>query len=213
MICGIDEAGRGSLIGPMVICIIYARSEDIDYLKFLGVRDSKTLTKHKRRALFKKISERFNYRIIKIEPEEIDLYVERYSINFLEVKKISEILNIDRPKEIYIDSFYNNPKLLEDKLRASLKYECKIISENKAEEKYPIVAAASIVAKVIRDNEIENLKRIYGDFGSGYPSDKRTLKFILEYYSKNGFVPKIVRKSWKTIGRIFQKNLLEYFTS
>ncbi len=75
MICGIDEAGRGSLIGPLIICIIYLEEHEEDYLKKLRVRDSKKVTKIRRKILFKNISKRFKYDIIKLEPKKIDEYV------------------------------------------------------------------------------------------------------------------------------------------
>ncbi len=208
MICGIDEAGRGSLIGPMIICIIYLEKKDLNILDKIGVKDSKKLTKHKRRAIFSILSKRFKYRIIKIEPEEIDLYVWKSSINELEIKKISEVLNEDKPEEIYIDSFYNNPRILEVELKRRLKYNCKIVSEIRADQRYPIVSAASIIAKVIRDYEIETLKKLYGDFGSGYPSDKKTIEYIKRCI-ESGNLPEIVRKSWRTVSNYMQKSLIK----
>ena len=73
---------------------------------------------------------------------------------------------------------------------------------HKADSKIPVVAAASIIAKQTRENEIEELKNKIGDFGSGYPSDERTIKFLKSYFNDNLKWPSGTRKSWKTIERI-----------
>jgi len=82
---------------------------------------------------------------------------------------------------------------------------------HKADELYPIVSAASIIAKVERDSEIEKLKKSFGDFGSGYASDERTIKFLNEYLRKYKKFPPFVRKSWKTLNRIQQQSLEEFW--
>ncbi|MCI4436683.1 MAG: ribonuclease HII, partial [Ignisphaera sp.] len=84
------------------------------------------------------------------------------------------------------------------------------------DSKYIAVSAASIVAKVLRDWHIDQLKKVYGDIGSGYPSDKKTVEWLQNYYKEFGELPSVVRKSWKTIERILgisakkQKSLVEY---
>ena len=78
----------------------------------------------------------------------------------------------------------------------------RIISEHYADETYPLVSAASIMAKVRRDSEIQKLKDIYGDFGSGYPSDPRTRDFLRRLLSGGEEVPPIVRRTWKTLQRL-----------
>ena len=90
-----------------------------------------------------------------------------------------------------------------------------VVAEHKADEKYPIVSAASIIAKVTRDGIIESYKEEYGEIGSGYPSDPKTINFLKRYVEEFGELPKIARKSWKTSKRILeenkkQKNLLDY---
>ena len=77
-----------------------------------------------------------------------------------------------------------------------------IVAENYADKNYPVVSAASILAKVTRDAEIKKLHKKYGFFGSGYPGDERTIKF-LEKLDKEEY-SKIVRLKWAT-----SKNILE----
>jgi len=82
---------------------------------------------------------------------------------------------------------------------------------HKADAKIPVVAAASIIAKETREMEIEKIKDEIGDFGSGYPSDKRTIKFLESFYADNGKWPKGTRKSWKTLERIHPVRTLKEF--
>ena len=84
-----------------------------------------------------------------------------------------------------------------------------IISEHKADDKYVEVGAASILAKVMRDREIEKLKEIYGEIGSGYPADELTKKFIQKASRENNF-PECVRLSWNTVSKSKQTSLFEF---
>lgn len=200
MILGIDEAGRGPVIGPMVIAGLCFFEEDLLKLKKLGVKDSKLLHASTRKRLFNEIlSIAKNYKIIKIEAKEIDEAVlSKLKITGLEAKYMAEIINELKPTIAYIDSPMNNTEKFKSLLKEYLKISVEIICEIKADLKYPQVSAASIIAKVIRDEEIENLKKQYGDFGSGYPSDPRTSEFIKSLLEK-GELPSYVRKSWKSI--------------
>jgi len=195
--CGIDEAGRGPVIGPMVIACVCFDEEGIERLKELDVKDSKQLTHRKREFLEGKIKEIALKCIIKkISPVEIDETRKKISLNDIEAKKISEIIeSMDiAPSIIYIDSPENIQENFTKKILKFSKKNVRIISEHFADSKYIEVSAASIIAKVERDREIENLKKNYGDFGSGYPSDPKTIEFL-----KNHKIPReIIRKSWNT---------------
>lgn len=211
---GIDEAGRGPVIGPLVMSCIVLDNESLESLKILGVKDSKKLTPLKRKHLFKNIANISHEIIVKIiDPLEIDDAVYGRTVrnlNELEAKSIAEMISFLKTpvSKIFIDAPDQNTdrfKLLIKKHFPRLgKYA--IVAKNKADIKYPIVSAASIVSKVIRDTLIAKLKREYGDFGSGYPSDIKTRKFLLEWYRKYGTFPPIVRKSWKTLENIIREN-------
>jgi len=83
----------------------------------------------------------------------------------------------------------------------------KVVSEHKADVKYPVVSASSIISKVTRDMEIRKLCKTSGiDFGSGYPSDFKTIDAVRKNIG-NAYVEKNIRKYWKTIGRIKQTKL------
>ncbi len=208
MICGIDEAGRGCVIGPLVIACVCI--EDNDEINNFKLKDSKKLRKSVREKIFDEISDKIKYKVEIIPPREIDLAVERKKLNFLEIEKICNLLEHFKPKIVYIDSPIVNTKKFVKEIKNRINLECKIIAENKADERYPIVSAASIIAKVIRDREIEKLKERYGDFGSGYPSDPRTVAFLREHYMNKRRLPDFVRKSWKTITKI-KNTTLEQF--
>jgi len=201
---GIDEAGRGPVIGPMVMAI--AVIDDMDKLKNIGVRDSKELSPQGRSRLLNVLRSILTYMDYEvIEPETIDRYVYLNALNKLEaevaVKLIGRALRIVNLVRVYIDSPDPNAKRYGDLIRRSVG-SVEVISMNKADKLIPIVSAASIIAKVTRDSIIEELHREYGDFGSGYPSDPRTIGFLRNWVREHGDLPPIVRRSWSTIRRL-----------
>lgn len=212
LIGGIDEAGRGPVIGPLIIALVVFRDTYAEFLRDLGVKDSKLLTPQKRLFLFKAILDLSKTVLVAILPPNIiDRWVSKNLLNRLEAKVISELISRLPPKfRIYIDA-PSSPKSFLSYLYEFLPrhYHQKLIVENKADKKYIVVSAASIIAKVIRDMQIKRIKNILGlDFGSGYPSDPKTkdsLGTILK------IAPKIVRKTWLPVKKILNKTLLDYF--
>ena len=202
-LAGIDEAGRGPVIGPMVIAAVVVEESKLPQLEGLGVRDSKKLTPGRRERLFKEIIRRVDdYAIIIVSPEEIDS--RGRTLNELEVEKFVQALNSlkVKPDVVYIDAADVKEKRFGEEIKAGLSFETEVIAEHKADEKFMPVSAASIIAKVTRDREIEKLKEEYGEIGSGYPSDPRTRTFLESYYREHGEFPPIVRRSWKTLRKI-----------
>ena len=195
MILGIDEAGRGAVIGPMVIAGVLV--EDQSDLVEIGVRDSKELSPEQRKELYSQIlSTVKDFVVIKLPAFKIDEMRKRYSLNYIETIKMAEIINILKPSRVFVDCPYTSPTRFISELQALLKHSPEVIAEHKADSKYPVVAAASIIAKVERDREIEMLKEKLGmDFGVGYPHDPRTVE-LLKKLSPN--YPEFVRKSWLT---------------
>ena len=201
MILGIDEAGRGCIIGNMFVAGVVCKDKILNKLRALGVRDSKTLTKEQRKRLFNIITKLISkYYIVEVTPSEID----RINLNMLVYNAITSIVSRAileyRIEKIYIDQVGTKNKLLH--VVRNTGFDGEVIIESKADRKYVIVSAASIIAKVLRDNHIEKLKRNYGDLGSGYPSDPKTLAWLKEYYNSHGFLPDIVRKTWSTLKNI-----------
>ncbi|WP_297498564.1 ribonuclease HII [Thermococcus sp.] len=205
-VAGIDEAGRGPVIGPMVIATAVFDDSKLPELKALGVRDSKRLRAKRREKLFGKIVKLADdYVILTVSSEEID---SRWgTMNELEVEKFSEVLNglKVKPDVVYIDSADVEEARFGEKIRKRLGFEVKVIAEHRADDKFLPVSAASILAKVERDRAIEELKKEYGEIGSGYPSDPRTRAFLESYYREHNAFPPIVRKSWKTLRKIEEK--------
>ncbi len=197
LICGIEEAGRGPVIGPLVMSGVVIEKEDEDKLKAIGVKDSKLLSPTQRRSLFKKIVKIAKaYEIIQIWPAEIDGREKlNLNLNQLEAVKTANLINLLKPDEAYIDCPSNNIELYRNFLKKYLKdKKIKLILEHKADVTYPVVSAASILAKVTRDAEIEKIKKEIGvDFGSGYPSDPKTQEFLKTSWNK---YPELFRKSW-----------------
>ena len=217
--CGIDEAGRGPVLGPMVLCGVCYFNTNLNFLTKIGVKDSKKLSPKKRKELAEIIKRNcHSHKIIIVDAEEIDNREElKISLNKLEELKIAEIINLLRPDEIYIDAVDVNEKRFGISIQNLLHYKPKkIISRHKGDELYPIVSAASIIAKEKRDAIIEELKGEYGDFGSGYPSDRKTIEYLQNWAKKNKKFPHFTRKTWDTAKKIFNdevfnKKITEYF--
>ncbi|MEK6974042.1 MAG: ribonuclease HII [Nanoarchaeota archaeon] len=198
LICGIDDAGRGPVIGPMIIAGIIIEEREIEKLKEIGVKDSKLLSPKQREEIYKKIIKLVkDYKIIKIPPKEIDAAIlsGRTNLNWLEADHMAEIINYLKPEKTIVDCPSNNiskfSRYMESKINVNTSLKC----DHKAERFYP-VGAASILAKVTRDGEIEKIqKMIPYELGSGYPSDPITKKFLKEHGDK---YPDIFRKTWST---------------
>jgi len=210
VICGIDEAGRGPVLGPMVICGVCFFEAELKLLVDIGVKDSKKLSPKKRTELAKIIKDKcISYKVIVVTAQEIDAREKnRITLNRLEEIKMAEIIEALKPHIIYIDAADVNEVRFGKSIQKLLKYSpTKIISKHKADDLYPIVSASSIIAKDARDSIIEELKKNYGDFGSGYPSDKRSIKFLREWIKEKKKAPLIARKSWETTKKIIREEV------
>jgi ribonuclease HII len=201
MICGVDEAGRGPVIGPMVVAGLALTSES--QLEGLNVRDSKKCTPKRREKLAAELKEFATFEAIIIPAADIDAMRERMTMNQIEIKLFASVLAKIKPSLAYVDSADVDEKRFAKDIVNELGFDLKIISKHGADEIYPIVSAASIIAKTTRDFEITKIKKILGaDMGSGYPSDKTTIAFLERWIEKNGTPPPHTRHSWKTTQRI-----------
>lgn len=205
LICGIDEAGRGSVIGPLVIAGISIKNSNIKKLEDIGVKDSKALTKNKRNFLFTQILDLSEFVCIyKIDCKTIDENVYQRKLNKLEGIIMSSIIKYLSADIAYVDSCDINIDRYTDYLKSKLtiKNNSSVIAMHKADKINPVVSAASIIAKVIRDREIQILEEIFQNVGSGYPSDKKTMYFIKNWIKEYNEIPNFVRKSWRPIREI-----------
>jgi len=207
LIVGVDEAGRGCVIGPLVIAGYLIKEEKLPLLLKLGVKDSKKLSPKKRENIIseiKTIAEK--YTTINVEPNEIDKVVESkrklHKLNRLEAKTMAQIIEKLKPDKAFVDAADVNENRFKQHIQEYLTIDPQIVSKHKADEIFPVVSAASIIAKVNRDNEIKKLRSKYGDFGSGYLSDKKTTSFLKNWIENNSDYPSCVRKSWKPAKRI-----------
>ena len=198
LVSGIDEAGRGSLLGPLVIAGVSIQHTKIKNLTSMGIRDSKKLSPRKREFLYKKIIEQVDdFAIARIYPRIIDSSVRKHKLNFLEARYMAKVISKLNPAVAYVDSCDVNPKRFGKEIRR-LSHVSKIRSYHKADNKFVVVSAASIIAKVTRDKAISRLQKEH-DLGSGYPSDSKTMDFVSDYVSNGKEIPSFVRKSWKPI--------------
>jgi ribonuclease HII len=201
IIGGVDEAGRGSVIGPLVVAGIGIEKRGVSQLYNLGIRDSKTLTPLARENFFAHIVKLSNSLCIyKIDCHEVDDYVFFNGLNELEAKAMAEVINNIDADRIYVDSCDVNLERYKDSIKKYVRtLKPSIYCLHHADSLNVVVSAASIVAKVIRDNEVRRIRKIYHDIGSGYPSDKKTMYFIKKWVARYKSAPNFVRKSWRPL--------------
>ena len=213
MICGVDEAGKGSVLGPMVIAGVGVRSADA--FSDLEVNDSKMLTPAKREQLYPLIRKRCRVATIVIPAPEIDSIRREMTMNACVARAHGEVIRRLSPTVAYIDACDVNTSRYAKEVKIHIGFPCKLVSEHHADQTYPVVSAASIVAKVTRDREVRKLARTYGDIGSGYPSDPVTITYLNAYIETHKVPPPIARTSWKTVSAILnmraQSRLSEFF--
>jgi ribonuclease HII len=197
---GVDEAGRGAVIGPLVVAGVSADRETLKKMEKMGLRDSKELSPKRREKLAKEIEKvARDVVIIKVDPCRIDSYRNSgINLNRIEGMKFVDVLNLLQPHLAYIDAPENNLNRFKGYLRKETGRSIDLVVEHKADKNYKIVSAASIIAKVERDREIEKLKKQYGDFGPGYTSNQITMQWMRDWLEKNKGFPDIVRKTWVT---------------
>jgi len=159
-ICGVDEAGRGSMLGPLVIAGISISKSKVNLLKKLGVRDSKKLSPTAREHLYKKIIKIVDdYYVVRIPPRIIDKSVSTHSLNHLEAKYMAKVISKLSPSTAFVDSCDVNSKRFGKEI-SELTSNTKIRSYHHADSKFITVSAASILAKVSRDRAIARLGKI-----------------------------------------------------
>jgi ribonuclease HII len=194
-------------------------SEGEEHLRKIGVKDSKKLTPKRREELAPKIEEiAKSVLVMRVQPCRIDkLRSEGVNLDRIEAIKMAEIISMSNADSIYVDSLTHNPKKFMGVIMEHLndkKPEMNV--ENYADETYPVVSAASIVAKVERDAAIQEIKeKVKFDFGVGYSHDERTVKFVEGLIRSRKPLPSFVRQSWITTQLLkeasWQRRLKEFF--
>jgi ribonuclease HII len=199
----------------MILCGVSFTKNKLQILEKMGVKDSKKLSPKKREELAKIIKEQCtSYKTLKLSSQEIDeREKKRISLNKLEIIKFVHIVNELQPDIIYIDAADTDEKRFGRSIKNQLNYTPrKIISKHKADERFPIVGAASIIAKFHRDMMINELNKYYMnqgciDIGSGYPSDEKTINFLRYWIRTHKKAPSCARKTWATTKKIIEEEL------
>ena len=208
---GIDEAGRGPAIGPLVVCALGMPDADTKFLVSMGAVDSKQVTKKKREEISKKIyseAENRNWKIgmIVCKASRIDIQRNKIDLNKLEIELFKEAVYETGIREntgiIKADACDVNEQRFKERIRIALgeKWgDWEIHARHRMDSEEIIVGAASILAKVRRDKEIENISNLLDlDVGSGYPSDPKTKKAVVKLV--NSEIPnQYLRWSWATV--------------
>ncbi|MDO5832202.1 ribonuclease HII [Methanobrevibacter sp.] len=201
-ILGIDEAGRGSVLGPMVIAGVLVPEKMEKVLGRMGVKDSKRLTPNRRTILSRKLRKMFPYEIVVISAREIDdLRAQGVNLNEIEKNAMESILLKLKPEKAIVDAVDVKAERFQENLRIDTGVD--VIAEHKADDKYIEVSAASIIAKAERDDYIKEINKEFiksGGIGSGYPSDPTTKEFLSNYTYDE--MPDFVRKSWATVAKM-----------
>lgn len=201
-ILGIDEAGRGSVLGPMVIAGVVVPEKMEKVLERMGVKDSKRLTPNRRTILSRKLKKMFEYEIVVISAREIDeMRAEGINLNEIEKNAMESILLKINPEKAIVDAVDVKAERFQENLCRDTGVN--VIAEHKADDKYIEVSAASIIAKAERDDQIAQINKEFiksGGIGSGYPSDPKTKDFLTNYTYDE--MPDFVRRSWATVAKM-----------
>ena len=208
MLCGVDEAGKGSVLGPMVVAAVGCwREED---LAPLPIQDSKVLKPEQREAIYEVLLRDFAVSVVTIDAAGIDEARSRMSMNDCVAELHAEVIRELKPRSACVDACDVNAERYGRRVADCLDFPCEIISEHRADARYRIVGAASIVAKVTRDRAVRDLDEEYGNVGSGYPSDPVTIEFLKRYIRDHGSPPPCARRSWKTVANLSQRTIADF---
>jgi ribonuclease HII len=201
VIVGVDEAGRGPVIGPLVVAGVGVES-DVP-LRQLNVRDSKKLSPERREALAPEIEKLTKYEVLVIPAERIDVMRAEMSLNDFEAKLFAEVIERLHPETAYVDAADVDEIEFKRCVRRELRFDVEIVSQHNADELFPVVSAASILAKVCRDREMRAIEQEIGMLvGSGYASDADTIGFLEQWIREKGSLPPHTRASWDTARRL-----------
>jgi ribonuclease HII len=197
VICGVDEAGRGPVMGPMVVAAVMVENDR--ELRRFKVKDSKLLTRQKREELEPRIREVATVEVEVISAAEIDSFMRSSTLNVLEVERFASLIDRLRPDRAFVDAADVVEERFGNNIMERLICRPEMVCQHRADIKYPVVSAASIVAKVVRDRAMDDIEVDIGcPIGSGYAHDHVTIEFIASWTREKGTLPPHVRRSWKT---------------
>lgn len=199
-VLGIDEAGRGPVIGPLILAGVLCGERQLEALERLRLKDSKRTSRPRRAELAREIAARVKIRLLAFPPALLE-----ENLNQVELEGMARLVQGLNPQVLYLDAPVRSvliPRYVQELRRRTGRPDLEVIAENGADDRYPVVSAASIVAKVYRDQAIERLRALYGDFGWGYPLEKKTRRFLEQVYARRRCFPPCVRTRWRTSRRV-----------
>jgi len=207
MISGIDEAGKGPVLGPMCVAGVLLDEKKLDALSQMRVKDSKQLTAKRREVLavgIKKLAD--EYYILEVSPFQIDELRKIMTMNEIMVSCYVKVLEELKPDHAFVDAADVIAERFGENIKKKYARKLEITSEHDADEKYPIVSAASILAKVQRDALVRLLEKKVGvEIGSGYPADPKTIRFLENWIKEHGSLPDFARSSWETAKKLVER--------
>ncbi len=199
---GIDEAGRGSVLGPLVVGGFLVGEEDLPRLAGLGAKDSKLLRPRVRREVYRRLATVGRRFSTAAAPEEIDRAVRHHELNLLEARLFGRLVRRARPGRVVVDACDPVAARFGRRVADAAGGIAPVVARHHADRDEPVVAAASVVAKVRRDHAVAVLaRRLRRDLGSGYPSDPRTVAVVREALAGPDR-PAWIRLSWATAERL-----------
>jgi ribonuclease HII len=206
LLVGVDEAGRGPVVGDMVVSLAAIPRELEDLLREAGVRDSKLLEKAERRRAYEASLAAGAFIVLVYAPPWL---IDEENLNSIEEECAKKALTVasrvlkklgPAAVRVYIDEVKGRAERLADYAKKAFSYaQTSVVVEPNADAKYVATSLASIAAKVSRDASIEPLKKLFGDLGSGYPSDPETRQWIQRIYNHLQEPPPFIRASWSTL--------------
>lgn len=201
MIAGVDEAGRGPVMGPLVVAGVAVESDAP--LRQLNVRDSKKLTPEKRELLMPEIRKLCRHEVVVVSADDIDAKRAEMSLNDLEAALFASVIAKLQPEVAYVDSADVDEFDFRRAILKGLPFDCEVVSKHQADDLFPVVSAASILAKVRRDEEMRRIEaELHAKIGSGYSHDEETIAFLERWIRERGELPPHTRASWDTAKRL-----------
>jgi ribonuclease HII len=202
-VVGVDEAGRGSFVGPLVVGAFAVDDKDLPSIGAAGACDSKELTPTEREEVYARLQRLGDLASVALSPRTVDRAVRVNGLNRLEAEAFGTVIRNLHAEEARVDACDTNEARFGRHVSAKAGGGVRVIARHHADRDDPLVGAASIVAKVRRDRALARLRASVGDgIGSGYPSDAQTVEFVRAHLQRVEEVPNWVRVSWATMIRV-----------
>lgn len=202
-----EKQTASSVIGPLVVCCASCNRDDSRLLKKFASKDSKQLTARQREEILVELKKFCSFKVAELSAADLNQMMRKESLNDIEAKAMAGLIKKAGDCDVMIDM----PDRYSWTFRKRME-KCGLTrfeAEHKADEKHPIVAAASICAKVLRDKRVAEIRASTLDFGSGYPSDEKTRAALRDKHASALLKP-YIRDRWKTLDTVKQRKLFDH---